>query len=322
MGLLSNKSVAIYYDGNYISKVAKYYATNNIMGYRFNVSILHNYIVKSVEKLALGVGCGAYIAESVSFSSRRSTDKMIQRKNLIYWERINLDNLYTANIKYEPIISSFNGAADDAAVCSALSLRVYDRVVSDCPDIVVIIAGSGAYMHIVELLKQRGVDVMVVGWDILRVDDAEHEANCYEGLIAISNHAIIVNTVLDDTPEELAGLLIEMGAPVVSREEAKETDNDSDNNIALGDWGVSEIVNIKHNFGFIKGEPSNIFFHEVDFNGNFGELNIGDGVEFLLTKSDDGQILARNVSLVGSNLHLFEDNSQYSVDEEFFDWEN
>ncbi len=326
MSLSNKKSVAIYYDGDYISKVAKYYATNNIVSYRLNISVLHNYIIDSVKSVVKEeANSGIYISSCKNIRSRRLTDDITHKRNLLYWERINHDNLTKAGITPRFVQSCGEVFQDEATVCTTLSLELYEKAITTPLDVVVIIAGGVAYLPLIDKLKSRGVDVIVVGWEILRTDDLEHEANCNEQLLANADHSLVINTILDDNPEGLKGFLTEMGAPkhiVDDSDEVIGTISNSDEiGLSIGEWSVSEIINLKHNFGFIKNDTQNIFFHEVDYSGDFSQLEIGDNVEFVLDKSADGQILARNVSKVESNLHLFEEGD-YSVGEEFFDWDS
>ncbi len=323
----TKKRIAIYYDGNYIGKVAKYYASNNIVSYRFNISVLHNYIIAQTEKLAAELLAEVAVAEAISFRTRRLTHEFHSRKNHLYWERVSEDNLLELNIDSKFSLSTSDSVSDDSVVCSSLSLELYDTVISKNIDMAVIVGGSSSYLPLVNKLTSRGVDVMVVGWDIVKSDEAEHEANCYHKLFEAANYPIVVNSVLDDTPEELAGLLkeVEAAKPQFEREDSGVESNNSgiaDESIAveIGEWSVSEVVTLKPNFGFIRYTGNNLFFHSADYDGDFTELKVGEGVEFTLEKSDDGQFIARNVSKVTSNLHLFEDDD-YTVSEEFFDWE-
>lgn len=61
---------------------------------------------------------------------------------------------------------------------------------------------------------------------------------------------------------------------------------------------TGEILSLKTGYGFIKYPPNNLFFHYQNLSGmDFNELQIGDIVQFEITKNDDGQDVAINVEM-------------------------
>ena len=70
----------------------------------------------------------------------------------------------------------------------------------------------------------------------------------------------------------------------------------------VGEVVVSEVLSLKNGYGFIKFPPNNLFFHFTSVkNLDFNDLLIGDKVEFMLKKNDEGQMIATNVNLVDDN---------------------
>ena len=60
-------------------------------------------------------------------------------------------------------------------------------------------------------------------------------------------------------------------------------------------------MTIKNGYGFIKYPPNNLFFHFSSIlDSDFNELKIGDKVQFLLSKNEQGDDIAKNVKLLSS----------------------
>ncbi len=319
------RGIAIYYDGNYINRVSKYYATNNIVSYRFNIGVLHNYILHRAEVLASETLSDVYVASSKSFRSRKYTNDIAGRKNQLYWERSNEDTLLELGIQPIYHLSSGSSQCDDATVANTLSLDMLYLTLENDISMAIIVAGSGCYIPLASRLKSMGMDVMVVGWNIIHNDTPELE--CSDKLFEVANFTEIISDILDDTPEVLDGMLkeVELPKPVVVAEEQPFTPPSKEEaiEVELGDWGVGEIVTLNPNFGFINYPNNNLYFHASDYNGDFSELKVGEGVEFVLEHNQDGSLVAKNVSILSSNLHHFdEEEESYSLSEEFIDWES
>lgn len=322
---MKNKTrVAIFYDGNYLGRVARYYASNNIVNYRFNIDALHKYIT---EQLA-SVNEAYYLNASRYYRCRHTAKEAMHRKNQLFRDRYTDDLLCSLNIecKYTSYSATSN-CGDDALLCNWLSLDILDSAKEAKLDMVVLVAASSSYLPVLNKLVSMGVDVMLVGWDVAMCADTAPDIKTCATLFSAAHHTVVVNSVLDNEPETIEGLLTAINSVRPITEEELSNDNDkievaqdidfSENE----DWEVSEIVTLKHSFGFVRYPDNNLFFSLSDYKGDFVTLKVGDSVEFVVGLSDDGQKVAKKVSKIESNLHLFDEEGGYSVSEEFIDWE-
>lgn len=317
MGIRKNKtSVAIFYDGNYLSRVSKYYGSNNIVKYRLNLSALHQYILDEAEAISNDVLSDIYIASAHYYRNRHSATEAIHRKNQLYRDRITDDVLRGENIEshYAPY-----SQYDESFVCSWLSLDLLDEHCSRNFDFVVLIAGDGAYIPLINKLKSKGVDTMVVGWDIVMFGENTIDIKADERLFAAATYTIVVNVALDQSPDKLSNLL----SPIASRSQEIKYDApmvvevDTEDN---GEREISEVLTLKANYGFIRFPNNNLFFRAQDYIGDFAELAVGDTVEFVIEQNDDGESTAKKVQKAVSNLQQFTDDD-FQIDDDFIDWE-
>lgn len=319
MSIRKNKtSVAIFYDGNYLSRVSKYYGSNNIVKYKLNLSALHQYIIDEAEAIANDVLSDIYVASAHYYRNRHSAAEAIHRKNQLYRDRITDDVLRSENIEshYAPY-----SQCDASFVCSWLSLDLLDEHNVKNFDFVVLVVGDSSYISIINKLKSKGVDTMVVGWDVVMFGDNAIDIKTDERLFSAATYTIVVNVALDQTPDKLGGLLspiagrsqeIKYGTPSVEI----ETDESED----TGEREISEVLTLKTNYGFISFPNNNLFFRAQDYIGDFAELTVGDTVEFVVEQNEDGESTAKKVQKAVSNLQQFSDDD-FQIDDSFIDWE-
>ena len=325
MGIRKNKtSVAVFYDGNYISRVSKYYGSNNIVKYRLNMSALHRYILGEVSEIAKEILSDIFVASAHFYRNRHSASEAINRKNQLYRDRISDDVLREENIEghYMPF-STTTSFQDDAYICSWLSLDLLDEHNTKDFDFVVLIAGDSNYIPLINKFKSKGIDTMVVGWDIVMCGGNTIDIKTDEKLFSAADHSVVVNVALDQTPEKLSKLL----TPIASREQEAKQEIKEDESVVEKDENneeieIGEIMTLKNSYGFIRFPNNNLFFRSQDFIGDFSALTIGETVEFVITQTDDGESVAKKVQKAVSNLQQFDDSETFMTDDSFIDWEN
>lgn len=320
MGLKKNKtSVAIFYDGNYMGRVSKYYGANNIVKYKLNIEVLHNYIIKEVTAIASDFLSDIYVSSSHYFRSRHSASEAVHRKSQLYRDRANDDVLSELNITshFTPFSTNAN-SNDDSYISNWLSLELLEETTNKDIDIAVLVAGSNSYLPLLNKLASKGIDTMVVGWDTMMHSDSSLDIKTCETIFEAADHTIVVNVALDQDAEGLNNLLTPIQITTRSASPSHQaTENEEEDN---GEREISEILTLKPNFGFIRFPNNNLFFRATDYIGSYDELKVGDTVEFIVEVNDDGQSIARKVAKVESNLHLFDDED-YKIDDDFIDWE-
>jgi len=69
-----------------------------------------------------------------------------------------------------------------------------------------------------------------------------------------------------------------------------------------GQRDESDILSLKNGYGFIRYRPNNLFFHHTDLiDSDFNDLREGDTVEFSIGFNNDGEPVAKQVSLILDN---------------------
>lgn len=316
MAIKKNKSsVAIFYDGNYLGRIAKYYGSNNIVKYKFNIEALHQYIIDEAKAIGNDSLSDIYISSAHYFRSRHNALESLHRKNQLYRERMSDDVLHSINVEshYTPYSTNSN-SGDDAFVCNWLSIEILDECTDGRFDLVVLVGGASSYLPLIHKLNSKGIDTMIVGWDIVTCDGGIDIRTC-EQLFTSAAYSIIINEALDLNAEGLDGMLtpiISSTRAVAPPMETQETDD--------GEREISEVITLKQNFGFIRFPNNNLFFRATDYLGDYSELKVGDTVEFIVATSEDGQGAAKKVTKIESNLHLFDDEN-FNIDDDFIDWE-
>ena len=327
MGIRKNKtSVAVFYDGNYISRVSKYYGSNNIVKYRLNISALHRYILGEVSEIANEMLSDTFVSSAHFYRNRHSASDAINRKNQLYRDRIYDDLLREENVEGHYIsFSTTTPFQDDAYICSWLSLDLLDEHNTKDFDFVVLIAGDSNYIPLMNKLKSKGIDTMVVGWDIMMCGGNTIDIKTDEKLFAVADHSVVINVALDQTPEKLSKLL----TPIASRDQEIKQEIKEDNepiaekNDDDGEIEIGEIMTLKNSYGFIRFPNNNLFFRSQDYTGDFSALTIGETVEFVIIQTEDGENVAKKVQKAVSNLQQFEDETEsFMIDDSFIDWEN
>lgn len=324
MGSIKNKtSVAIFYDGNYLNRVSKYYGLNNIVKYRLNISALHHYILDEVTSIASDILSDIYVASSHYYANRHSAAEAVNRKSQLHRDRITDDILGGENIDaHYTTYSATPPYSDDSYISSWLSLDLLDENRVKDFDLVVIIAADSGYIPLINKLNSKGIETMVVGWDTVMSVGNIVDIKTDDRLFLAAKYTIVVNVAIDQFPDKLDKLL----SPIMDRNHehraepqvTSESEDDKDSE----EVEISEVVTLRNNYGFIRFPDNNLFFRSQDYNGDFDQLKVGDVVEFVLHKGADEEYSAKKVEKATSNLNQFDDeNETYQIDENFIDWE-
>lgn len=322
--MIKNKiGVVVFYDGNYLGRVSKYYSSNNIVNYRFNIDVLHAHIINKAREIAENQSSDIYISAVRYYRSRHTAQEAQHRKNQLYRDRVNDDLLRSLNIdcRYVSYSTDFN-SGDDSYIYNWLSLELMETVAEKKTDLVVLVGGSSSYLPLIQILRSKGIDIMFVGWDAAMQGDTAPDIKSCEALFEKADYSVMVNSVLDSEPEQLEGLLTAVNSVIIEEEETEQIEKNSLSDEIIGEWEVSEIVTLKATYGFIRFPNNNLFFRSSDFKGEFSKLKVGESVEFMVGKTPEGQLLAKNVSKIESNLPLFDEEEDYSVSEEEIDWDD
>ena len=162
--------VGVFYDGGYFIHVDKYYHKRKS---RINFRGLHEFILGKVSEMTGGNKEMCKIIDACFFRGRFSLQEMKKKypndADLLYklrGERIFEEVLLGNDIRpyYLPIKDS-HGQKREKGIDSLLALETYELCTMKHYDMVVIIAGDGDHVTLVNKLHAIGCKTMLLGWD-------------------------------------------------------------------------------------------------------------------------------------------------------------
>jgi cold shock CspA family protein len=132
---------------------------------------------------------------------------------------------------------------------------------------------------------------MLLGWEFEYKNDDGNKVSTRTSreLLQLATYPIAMHDVIDCGLAQNNTLISNLfvGADTKSESNNSESDSPSIN--------ISEILMVKNGYGFIKYPNNNLFFHYLDVEGEFNELQPYDRVTFEFGKNDKGQDVAKKV---------------------------
>lgn len=285
--------IGIFYDGNYFLHVSNYYNYFHHRKKRLNIAGLHEFLRHQVASREGVDPTYCQVIEAHFFRGRISAQEASQRGNQLYNDRVFDDILMSEGVvtHYLPVRPR-GGRREDKGIDVWLALETYEQALHKQFDVIVLITSDGDYVQLVRKLNSLGSKVMILSWDFDYTDDQGREVTTRtshellrEVTYPVAMHELI-NEGLQNNDPLTNGLFTvqDMGQPRLSKEVMSE------------DYMKARILSINSGYGFIQYPPNNLFFHYMDVeNGDFGELMVGDLVEFIITRNERGQEVAKNV---------------------------
>ena len=323
--------IGVFYDGNYLMHVSRYYNYVHERKARISISGLHNFIrrqVANADELPMEL---CPIVDAHYFRGRLGAYETAQREKQLLYERVFDDILTNEGVTthYLPI-RIFGTSRSESNTEVWLALEAYELTLYKRFDVVVLLASDGDYAPLVRKLNALGTRVMLVHWEFSYVDDLGRErvSQTSRDLVAESAYPIALHNLIDDAPEGtdtfIDGLFVprKEDRPYAGRRYDAETEetqsvegaysSDSDyaynslqtNGTPLGtetEGGrkTGTIKALKEGYGFINSYPRDAFFyHTAVSNMDFAELQIGDNVEYVEETLNDGRIVAKDIIVV------------------------
>lgn len=288
--------IGIFYDGNYFLHVSNYYNYFHPRKKRLNIAGLHEFLRHHVAaKEGVDPMC-CQVIEAHFFRGRISAQEASQRGNQLYNDRVFDDILMSEGVvtHYLPVRPR-GGRREDKGIDVWLALETYEQTLHKHFDVLVLITSDGDYVQLVRKINSLGCKVMVLSWDFDYTDDQGREVTTRtshellrEVTYPVSMHKLI-NEGLDKNDPLTVGLFTvqDMGHPKAQIEVQPE------------DYLRARVLSINSGYGFIQYPPNNLFFHYMDVvDGDFGELMVGDMVEFIIARNERGQEVAKSVHKV------------------------
>ena len=303
--------IGVFYDGNYFLHVSNYYNYDHPQRRRLSITGLHQFIEARVAT-AEGVPVArAKIVDSHYFRGRLNATEAQQRGSALYYDRVFDDILMSSGVTthYTPLRSSY-GRRTEKGIDVWFALEAYEQAALRRFDVVVLIASDGDYVPLVRKLNSLGSRVMVVGWDFEFTTDngSGMVTRTSQDLMREASYPVLMSEIINRPSSDAEAKLVdnlfvsekkkEVAVPEEKKKETLVLEDPVDGEI--GEVMESEIFSLKGGYGFITYPPNNLFFHHTNVkNVRFEDLLEGDPVEFVLTHSDKGKLVAQEVVFLG-----------------------
>ncbi len=322
--------IGVFYDGNYLMHVSRYYNYVHDRKARISISGLHNFIRQRVAE-ADGMSYELCpIVDAHYFRGRLGAYETAQREKQLLYERVFDDILTNEGVTthYLPI-RIFGTSRSESNTEVWLSLEAYELTLHKRFDVVVLIASDGDYAPLVRKLNTLGTRVMLVHWEFSYVDDLGRErvSQTSRDLVAESAYPIALHTLIDEAVEGedptidalfvpkkedrayVPGRRYEADAEMTySGNASYSSDSDpSGSSVYSASMPVSDsairksgtIKALKDGYGFISSYPRDAFFyHTALTNTEFAQLQVGDNVEYSEETLNDGRVVAKEIMVV------------------------
>jgi uncharacterized LabA/DUF88 family protein/cold shock CspA family protein len=325
--------IGVFYDGNYLMHVSRYYNYVHERKARISISGLHNFIRRQVADADAMPMELCPIVDAHYFRGRLGAYETAQREKQLLYERVFDDILTNEGVTthYLPI-RIFGTSRSESNTEVWLALEAYELTMHKRFDVVVLLASDGDYAPLVRKLNALGTRVMLIHWEFSYVDDLGREriSQTSRDLVAESAYPIALHNLIDASPEGtdtyIDGLFVprKEDRPYGGRRYDAETEGDvaqivegaysSDSDYAYnsaqatgaaigteteGGRKTGTIKALKEGYGFINSYPRDAFFyHTAISNMEFAELQIGDNVEYVEETLNDGRIVAKDILVV------------------------
>ena len=279
--------IGVFYDGNFLLHASNYYNYIHPVKRRLSLGGLHNFIRHRVAEEEGIEPSKCQIAQAHYFRGRLNAAEAAQRGNQLYNDRVFDDILMSEGIQphYLPL-RNLQGKKEERGIDVWLSLEAYELAMTGRIDTVVLIVSDTDYTPLMRKLTGLGLRIMLLSWEFEYVNDdgVKMVTKTSHELLSLATYPVAMHDVINYGVQQNNPLISEMFvAPDPSRQAREQT------------FETSEILSLKHGFGFIKYPNNNLFFHYQDVVGEFADLNVGDPVEFTIEQNQQKQDVAKNV---------------------------
>lgn len=327
--------IGVFYDGNYLMHVSRYYNYVHDRKARISISGLHNFIRQRISDADGTPFELCPIVDAHYFRGRLGAYETAQREKQLLYERVFDDILTNEGVTthYLPI-RIFGTSRSESNTEVWLSLEAYELTLHKQFDVVVLIASDGDYTPLVRKLNTLGTRVMLVHWEFSYVDDLGRErvSQTSRDLVAESAYPIALHTLIDESTE---GEDATIDALFVPKKEDRtyipgrryEGDVEAGYNVNSTSYNADAYANggaaaahtynaslpvsenavrktgtikaLKDGYGFISSYPRDAFFyHTAITNLEFAQLQVGDNVEYSEETMNDGRVVAKEIAVV------------------------
>lgn len=291
---ISPLKVGVFYDGNFLLHASNYYNYIHQKHSRLSLSGLHQFVTQMVSQQE-GIA-NVQITQSHYFRGRVSAAEALQRGNQLYNDRVFEDILMAEGVQthYLPLHNN-QGRKEERGIDVWLGLEVLEQVLTRKIDFAVLVISDTDYVPLLRKLLAHGVKTMLLSWEFnyTNVDGVTVVTKTSHELLQLATYPVpmhqIIESGLESGDQMIEDIFVSSDVSIMQVFDDEEDECDPEQ---------GEIMTLKNNYGFIKYPNNNLFFHSQDVVGDFGNLNVGDPVEFVIGKNHLRQDVAKSVRLI------------------------
>lgn len=297
---LSLTRIGVFYDGNYFLHVSNFYNYFHERKSRISISGLHHFIRNHVAQQEGTDERLCQIVDAHYFRGRLNANEASQQGNSLYYDRMFDDILSSEGVTthYLPVKTSQSGTKHEKGIDVWLALEAFELAFYKRFNVLVLIASDGDYVPLIRKLNTLGTRVMVLSWDFEYTNDYGKEmvTRTSQDLLEEVTYPVAMHEIIDNRVKKNEPLINNLFVPQSKqrvfekpKEKATVTINEK----------TGTIMTLKNGFGFIKYPPNNLFFHYQSLIGvDFNDLKVDDKVQFIVSKNDKGDAIAKDVKLI------------------------
>ncbi len=313
--------IGVFYDGNYLMHVSRYYNYVHDRKSRISISGLHSFIRQRVAEADGLTPELCPIVDAHYFRGRLGAYETAQREKQLLYERVFDDILTNEGVTthYLPI-RIYGTSRSESNTEVWLALEAYELTLHKEFDVVVLIASDGDYAPLVRKLNTLGTRVMLLHWEFSYVDDLGRErvSQTSRDLVAESAYPVALHALIDASTEGTDPIIDALFVPKKEdrtyipgrRFEGDVEYNGSGSYSTSGSPAAQEepvttvrktgtVKALKDGYGFINSYPRDAFFyHTALTNLEFAELQVGDSVEYNEETMSDGRVVAKEIAVM------------------------
>lgn len=297
---LSLTRIGVFYDGNYFLHVSNFYNYFHERKSRISISGLHHFIRNHVAQQEGTDERLCQIVDAHYFRGRLNAHEASQQGNSLFYDRMFDDILSSEGVTthYLPVKTSQSGVRHEKGIDVWLALEAFELAFYKRFNVLVLIASDGDYVPLIRKLNTLGTRVMVLSWDFEYTNDYGKEmvTRTSQDLLEEVTYPVAMHEIIDNRVKKNEPLINNLFVPQTKKrvfekpkERATVTTNEK----------TGTIMTLKNGFGFIKYPPNNLFFHYLNLVGvDFNDLKVEDKVQFIISKNDKGEDIAKEVKLI------------------------
>lgn len=295
--------VGVFYDGSYFTHVSNYYNYVHAHRRRIHLGGLHDFVKHMVAEREGTRPNLCHIIDAHFFRGRFTAREANEKPDQLYRDRVFDDVLMYNNVQthYLPL-KDMQGRKKEKGIDVLMALETYELCMLKRYDVVVLVASDGDHVPLVRKLHALGCKTMLLGWDFefTDADTGEHQyTRTSTDLWNEVTYPLQMHDVIDEGLKDNDELIRDFF--VVRENLSRELD---EHPMALPDFDPevrhqSTVMSVMNGYGFIRFPDNNLFFLRDDLeDADFGDLRIGDAVEFSVAMNNRGQRVARHIRLI------------------------